>query len=394
MKSPKIKTVAIDWLELNGVSPMVGGNGSSPKLEHLGGSVPFRFSQWCKNERRILNYETAPAENIRTRVFSAADYIFRDGQKIATIFHTPYSPLIKEANEFSIKMENPILYGDWSRDVRNIFDAFKFEYRNLKRVDLAADGFGVLEPMRLLKLEKIAQVGRSMVNFTVNGGEGVSSFLVGSRRSDRYCRAYNKNKEIDQSSKKYYIREYWQSNGIDQADFENVERLELVLKGKAFAGLFPGVTTLEDVFTVLTDPDFIQSAMDAGLKNLYEFRTKVDSGKNVTRDAKRIFAVKWFARSLYPLQLLYRHSTERIRSIQTTIKTAYQLFLKTKRPFYWGMASELIHNSKMSVWFAKRRERFDYDFERGMAKSGDFLPLFRDNGFQWTIESLHVPAMK
>lgn len=367
---PVAKLITLDWLELNFkvVAPVDGGGHS---FFHLLKRDSDELKLTVGNDRVHITF----AENIRTRVFSRAHEIRVNGVRWGTMFHTPYTDLIKDETDLTWKVDNAVLYSDFWEVFQNLVFALGFSLEGVKRIDIAADGFGFLAPMREVKLERVAVVGAPMINFTVLGGEGVKAFTIGSRRSDRYVRCYNKGLEIEQSSKKYYILDWWQQNGIAPECFDDVERLEVSMKGKTFHRMFPRVTmeTLPEVFSA----ENMKAMFEATTRRLYEFREKT-TGK-ITR-AKKLFEIQWEVLGERKLRLSPLDCTKRIRSIQTAIKTNYQLFLKTGREVYRGIADEIVENTRHAVWFLKRKQKFDYEFELAQKYDRPFLPLFDDKG--------------
>ena len=133
---------------------------------------------------------------------------------------------------------------------------------------------------------EVDQVGRATISPCILPGRTVEGFYVGSKKSKKkLIRCYNKTKEIEQHSYKYYIKEVWERSGAF-TDGKEVERLELALRNDEIA-------KIEDFdWKRLEDPEYLAGIMKMCCENFFEFREPVPPGGNVSR-AKKVAYVDW-----------------------------------------------------------------------------------------------------
>lgn len=383
---PTVKTVCVDWLEVNATQP---GTMEGNEFQ------PLHFTQTSEG-KEVNDFAVLPEPNQRTRVFSTCHEIYYKGELFATVFSRPYSNAIKKYDAISVKLENYWLYQEYINEFVKFFNTFRLTLIDIKRLDVACDGFNFLKPVDELRKDKCEKVGDADVTLTLRGKKGVNHFLLGSRSSDRYARSYRKRDEIEQHSKKYYIYEFWRNCGVKDSEFENMERLEVVLKCKEVKRLNEGLSPWQ-IINKLQNADYLQSICKTSFTRLYEFRRKTKPGQNVSR-AKRLYQIKWMGVCV-ALVRAKKETAKKIRALQTTIKTSYQLYLKTGRSYFSNMADELIYNCDLKQWFDKRKPTFDYEYYLTEKRNRPFVALYNEVNRQYIspeltrLEHLRRPIM-
>jgi hypothetical protein len=363
MPQPTVKTIALDWIEVNFKAKMISQGNDM---------LPF-FIYKEQRGKLDFSYDFIEEEVSHNRVYSKRHTIFAHGREIATVYSVPYSNAIKPPESVTIKLANHLCYSGWFETLRHLATIMNLKLDQVKRLDVACDGYNFTDPVNLVKMERINLVGNSEIDFKVRGGKGVHSFLLGSRKSDRYLRCYNKNQEIEQHSKKYYIKDFWKHNKVDPKTFSKMERLEVVMKAKEIRRCL-GEMTWTKLKELETDKKLISIAKTE-FRRLYEFREKKNVS-NVSR-LKAVFEIKWHAFAFFIPKLITK-TAKRIRALQTTIKTTYQLFLKTNQPYFESIANDIIHNTGLQDWFEKKRGYYEQEFERTVKHDREFLPLYGD----------------
>ena len=360
--APEVKAVAVDWMELTFMQPG-SRQGVTFKPHH---ELP-------ENETvRIGDFDFVHT-SVKTRIYSKMHKVYYQGQEVANLFSIPHQNLFVQPYEVRIKIANALLYQEWYPILRKLCKAMDLTFSGFGRIDIACDGYNFSEPIRQMLTGNCYKVGRADWQPTFCGsGRDVKQWRIGSRSSDRHVTGYNKYKEIDQHSKKYYIFEHWKANGMEPT--EDVERLEVRMRGKTVKSLWdPGATLSIESIQAFCNVDFLCSVVKTMLHHLYDFRD--DSDENVKR-CNRIFKVVWN----YSAQVLERAkqvSASHIRGVQTTIKKLYQLHVASGLEHYNKLVDEICVNTGLLMWMEKRRARWQYEVKLNRRKGVPFFGMYR-----------------
>jgi hypothetical protein len=288
-----------------------------------------------------------------TRVFQMVHDVYYNGELLGTLKSNPHNLAIKEVDQCTFKFENAQLYSDWFAHVETLINGLKMKFDGISKVDIACDGFNLLQPCVEFVRGNIDRVGRSELTpyFRGNKIEGVH---IGSRASDKFVRVYCKSAEIE-SSKKYYIENFWQGLGISG----DVERIECSLKSKYLSDRMP--VTIDTLRRLCYDTEFLCSLAASAFENLYEFRENSETEKNVTRRA-RLYQIIWQA-STYFIQKVKVVAAAKVRTIQTTMKGAYMMFLRSGSDYYQKIVHEIAHNSDLTAWLGRKVQGWQYEYD-------------------------------
>lgn len=348
--NPTFYTAVIDWLEINFLFPI-----QRESLTH------------CALSTRVTLEELPRV----TRVFSKVYNVLLDGVLIGQLSSEPFSTVIKDRNSCTFKLENHLCYTDsWVDIIKELADELGLQFQSLKKVDVALDGTGVVEPIRLAFEKKVRKVGRSSVQPIMNNGRKIDAFHIGKRTSDKFLRGYEKSREIEKS-KKYYIRDFWERNGF-MAD--KVERLEVSMKGKVVRDM--GFKDDWDSLQDLTDPSYLVGLVRPMLKQSYEFTLWPDGAEKVTR-LERVFTCI-FECSCALLSKAKAIPSKKIRSVQTAIKTLYHVHLQTGRDLYKKIAEEMVENAGFEFWYLKRIPDWITERAREAGKGMEYIPCLEE----------------
>jgi len=213
------------------------------------------------------------------------------------------------------------------------------KFDGISKVDIACDGFNLLQACVEFVRGNIDRVGRSELTPYFRGNK-IDGVHIGSRSSDKFARVYCKSAEIE-SSKKYYIESFWQGLGIN-TEFDKVERLECSLKSKYLSDRMP--VTIDTLRRLCYDTEFICSLAASAFENLYEFRENSETEKNVTR-RQRLYKIVWDA-TTYFIKKAKAVTAAKVRTIQTTMKGAYMMFLRSGSDYYKKIVHEIAVNTR------------------------------------------------
>lgn len=141
-----------------------------------------------------------------------------------------------------VRFVNRVLYlPDFWELAQRLLSDNNFAFRNISRIDICADfnQFATIPPLTLIEdfaAKKLRHIGRGVgaifFNHEVRRGEyGVhpTGLTFGTHASDAHVYLYNKSFELLTQKDKPYIRDLWNSIGLD---IRNVWRLEVSIKSK------------------------------------------------------------------------------------------------------------------------------------------------------------------
>ena len=241
----------------------------------------------------IKGYEVKRLE-YSTRIFKHIDEIYFNKKKICTATHTPFSSVL-ERDMVIIKFENYLLY---ERDlwlvVDNFISDFNLIYKNISRLDIAAD-FNTFYKKRNVQnflneflKNNVRKVGKA--NYKLQGCQKsthiVDYLRFGGNSSEVSAYIYNKTKELNEVKMKSYIVDMWRSSGLDVD--AGVWRLEFSVKSAAIKLLDKTNGELSDIsLKNIRDRNFLEKLFMALYEKYFQFRE--NTGKtNVSREKKII----------------------------------------------------------------------------------------------------------
>ena len=219
-----------------------------------------------------------------TKRYNEGYRIYVDGEDFGRIEASPKNPNINP-NLVKIQVNNHILYQrGWVDRLQYLSGWIGLEFNNVTRIDVAIDGGDFLGGFDGLIRERYGKVGKAKVAAVRTGKMELEGFYIGSAKSEKRIRGYNKSREIKESgANKTYIPAFWKANGLDTT--KDIERLEIVMKGKALRKV-KGFD-----FRKLEDTRYLAGLAKCMVKGFYEF-VDMGSDSNVSR-GKRIQPVAW-----------------------------------------------------------------------------------------------------
>ena len=378
--SPTVHTVALDWLEIVFTRPgKMEGDEFKPRKS-------IDISNPSDHELKNAMFTFIPL-HISTRVYRDVHEVFLDGEKIGIMYSQPHKGSYCNPAELRFWVENSSLYGQWHENVHRLISLLSLDFDRFGRVDIACDGFGFIQPMQDMMKGLCRKRGASRWSPVFQGnGTSILDWRIGSFQSDKYIRGYFKYREIDQTSKKYYIFDYWRANGLEPSP--EVQRLELRMKGKELARFFKGdkvnarKLSINDLWQ-LRCHDFLAGVVRAQIKGVYDF--VVPDSSNISR-CTAYLPLAWNigCKYLFKTSKVIKHH---VRSVQTTIKQLYQLHVASGRQYYRDLCDEITHNTGLNWWVEKRAGRWRYEAELNERKGRKYLGILQtyEPGQQLTL---------
>lgn len=288
--------LTIDWLTLN-----VNDNFSRLEIPESNTLIIGEFT---------LEY----LPDIRTRHFNKYFKLWYKSEVVAVITSDSNSKKML-CGRSHVKIENHFFYNGELQDlITKIVDNFFLVSVKISRLDLALDGcylhnflnkflyednfkYDNLVIGRVNDIDNITPIGFTRDNIKSCDFE---NFVIGSWgnknlgtvRSEKFGRYYNKSKELRQIQKKEYITEYYKNNGFDLS--KDVYRFEVQLSSSYISKVSTGVEILDfkevdilfsyhDLFSL----DSLKTLFQTSLKNWFEFYLK--DNKRVDRCTRIVF---------------------------------------------------------------------------------------------------------
>lgn len=254
--------------------------------------------------------------------------VILEGEPVANLHTHARDNKKMKVNRAKVELMNHVLY---TTEWLNIYDQINEHVCVIPdtpgRMDIALDGVNHLNQFLNCYFKQgqhnqtIHKLGKAKGHPGVMGASMLFEyFRIGS--AQKVISVYNKTKEIDQKSNKQYIRQVWESCGLDMKT-DNF-RCELRLKGEA-------IKEIKD-FDVrkLTNPVYLLEIFKTQIENFFEFII-LQGDKNVSR-CKKID--------------LFNFKNMRITALDKVKRTVQRGCYKAKLAIHNGIANILLHHTR------------------------------------------------
>jgi len=272
----------------------------------------------------------------------------------------------------SLQLKNHVLQTDllWEF-LLELFSLSGIEFNNVQEMHIALDGCnGLINALNQVTFrgnypEVIRKVGKNSERNVDPVGfnsrlQQAAGFYVGSRRSDKFIRIYDKSRELEKSNKTYF-NDLWEANNIDTS--VPVERFEMVFRSKE-------IRKIKDFdFWRLADPKYLASLLRTGCKHLFEFAWVNESDSN-TRRWERVEIFDW---DEIGGQTLEKLPTELRAGDQFKAKISIHLLVKTimlyhtdeeKAAHDMQFAYELAERHGLINWVSKKVDHWRIEYRQ------------------------------
>jgi hypothetical protein len=291
------KFVSIDPDDIE--RPLVNSAFDAPKGQRAGRVVLYHNQASRRNRHYRYGFDVlfvpAGAKVSTNRAAMVASY------KIGVMSSVPHLGNNCKPGSSIFQAENNILYrSDLWPTIDATFAALGADVSHITRLDIALDGFGLLDAAdryyrdeMAVKLDyaenqTLAQVGKA--GFTVDRFEdgGVTNFYIGSMSSKKTLNGYAKGQRIDVENKQY-IRGAWLASGLiqNEADGKTVTRLEMRHRKEALDELhLVDLDTGEALpfdWRRLRDARYLAGMFKETLRNFYGFKVVNPTDKDKSR---------------------------------------------------------------------------------------------------------------
>jgi hypothetical protein len=271
-----------------------------------------------------------------------------NNQAFCTLYFEPTSRLRFENNKtIVLRMENEELYreGSIKTELKLFLSTYGLRLKNIRNMHIAIDGPNLIKYHNELFNKKKELKRKISLMYTINGKDSnlnEPSITLGSRKSDKFIRFYNKTKEINFSGKKYII-DFWRNNNLNM-ESGDIDRMELVLKSDEFKNMTIDIELLES-------PNYLATLFNLKVK---DYLTFID-----IKSKEQIELLDWKAFQLMTIKkekmLLFRKPTQRIKS---TIKTLFLEGIEKNLDYDIERAKKLAIDYNLLAWYQNIQSRW------------------------------------
>jgi len=210
--------------------------------------------------------------------FKSACNLFILNQYVGKLLYNPIQELDKHT--VHLLVENSIFYSnDFIIYIDYLITYLNFKLNHIVKLDIANDYIkhNILDFYDKYKISKnITHKGKAVI-IPPERNKKLLSLYIGSSKSDKQIRVYDKTKELEYNSKPY-ILDFWKANKLNYQN--KVERIELILKTGELKNI--------DLFQ-LNNPNYLLSICKLHFKNFFEFNGKYKvNGKIINKDVTPI----------------------------------------------------------------------------------------------------------
>jgi hypothetical protein len=320
---------------------------------------------------------TLDFEDYGTRVFHKRCTISDKTEKIATLLFEKRSDTIKIEDFAQIKLENHLFYTKTLTQIKGIIDKILKEldlkFYSFNRLDIALDYQNASDKMLKLYesiVNKKVLIGgkpKDFNQFNVYGSTSKGEFRlegmqIGSRKSGRFCRLYDKTLELEKSNKTY-ISDSWKNAKIKG----NVWRFEYQLNSSylrsieslSLETLFDS-EYLMDLFHTAQNNHFIlhfkKRRKEVNKMPVFNFFNWENIKNAVTRNKNKVLDI---------LPKIKRTIKESLLGQKRLCKALLRSYCSSSQRIEYVLAMKvLIHEFKLESWFETKRPYYFEEFAR------------------------------
>ncbi|MFN0048194.1 MAG: replication initiation factor domain-containing protein [Cytophagales bacterium] len=262
---PEKVTITVDWFE-------VFGKTTFPIFKEYS---TMTYKEGLDNLIEVTPEMILVVCNYATSTYRTVFEVRYSGHLIGLIYANPRNINERFTEDcVSVKIANNLLYTEnWLTQFRVIQKFFAITINNITRLDIAIDGFTDLIQFLTMytkqneNKKRVIRVGKAQLTPYKFQDETLKydGFMVGARQSDKYMVIYQKSIELNRS-RKDYIKEFWERNGIDSKGY--VERAEIRLNSKYLETIGLNIDYLEK----LENPTYLASVYFTATLSYFDFR--------------------------------------------------------------------------------------------------------------------------
>jgi hypothetical protein len=276
--------------------------------------------------------------------FKQSFLIFLDDESIGYLHYGNTRKMkFKSPKSNLLHINNHILYQkDLPDKIYRLQKGLGLNFSHFYRMDIAIDGSDMISTYNYLTRSKSLAKKRAVIQQGIidEKTKKHSSFIIGSRKSEKYISLYNKTLEIEKKGK-WYIKEFWKENGLNE---NSIDRLELRLKAKA-------LKSFNHDFEYLVNPNYLAGYFKLNAGDWLEF---ID-----IKNKKRKNLIDWskFAKTEI-IKLTKTEAANNIVSMKTTIKVLYEELMKSQDEIYLKCISSLCKKYNLESWAKSKANRW------------------------------------
>ncbi len=255
-------------------------------------------------------------------------YLFREENPFALILAGSRNTKILAPDFSQIKIENHQLYRkDWTVKLATVLDALGLQLNNITRLDVAIDGVGFLSQIERFERGEIESIGKVQTCDFKTAQRDRTGYNWGKRSSEKMLTIYDKSAELKRTNK-LYISDTWAVNDLNGGQLDQIERLELKLRGKAIKRLLLPETGEAIQYERLEEAAYLAGIVKASFVKWFEFILP-DNQRNITRK-KRVEIIDFEYFKAIEMQRL--PTTQKPNEVWRAKMAASKLLADAKQP--------------------------------------------------------------
>lgn len=307
----------------------------------------------CKIDYELSDHVHLQLTGKQTKHFHHLFEVYLHGEHLGQLQTHTKAPKFFAPNSMQFKMNNHLLYTeDWLAYYAELLNTTGWNHNSLSRLDLAMDGqAGKSYRSEIIKTfntrSNVKIVGKTRIKPSFVNGL-LENVEIGSRKSDKYGRIYNKTEELKRSNKTY-IRNYWKNSNLKSDN--DIWRLEIEMKSKQFKkGNY-------DIWR-LNDSSYIASILRTELKGWVSFyRETTDTNKHRAMKKNTKELINWESIGGRLLERSEAKKPSDIFKAKATVKN----LLRFKEVFGLKTSEELVDFFELNEWYESRIEYWSGD---------------------------------
>lgn len=303
--------------------------------------------------------------NNESQNFANVDDLYIYSNKVATVQYNPRSGILDSAMVI-VKLENELFYNNtFVTYIDYLIHTLKWQYEGVSRIDIAHDSINnnvlnFLDSYLIGNRQNIKHNSKANIHTQINKYKDVKPFYCGSIKADKFCKVYDKTKEMEVNNKRY-IKSFYRLNNIDYKN-NKVERFELTLKNKKAKNI--------NIY-LLTNKDYLNKILHTECQKFFQFTKEViRKNKKKTLD---VTPLKFENNAEIEYNKVVQKKSITINPIHSTKRSIKYLYLKNKEQLnsrnldVETVIRQLVKENDLTGWYEQKRKYWDLEAEKKTA---------------------------
>ena len=335
MEKP-VYTIVLDKLELL-------LNGTISQLENAKQSFLYNDTDCIINNEVILRKNN----KLHNPTFNSCYNVIVNNQLFGQLYYN-YNKEYRYTIDTPILLhiENNILYTEGlANKLKILFQSLpSVEFIKYQNLDIAIDGYNLVSKhegfVKSKQYQRKVNIKDISIRFDERNNEA-NGYIIGSKESDKYISIYKKQQEIVHS-RKSYIRDFWNKNGMPHCDVKLIDRVEARLTTKELVNFSKDLNDLEN-------PSYLAGFFKLKFENYLVF-----SNKNNRKERRHL--IHWHSLKALKIEKVKttNKATDDLYSKRITLHTLFDDFLCTGDENTFNTFLKLVLQNNLIDWTLKK----------------------------------------